>query len=161
MGCRHKNKRLFPPYAGFTDYTPTIPKLYWNVYSQEQRYHAICKELHKLICYVDAVGDVTNENAEAIAELIAEFEKFKDSGFYDYYAEQIEKWINDNMPDIIRKAIKMVFFGLNLEGYFVAYVPDAWSDITFDTPANYTDENYGRLILSYYVDNEGETVQQH
>lgn len=163
MAChdhKHGHGRMFPSYAGFTNFTPTIPQLYWNVYSAEQRYHAICKELHKLICYVDAVGDVTNENVEQIAALIDEFEKFKESGFFDYYAAQIEAWINEHMEDIISASIKMVFFGLTLDGYFVAYIPDSWSDITFDTPADYSNDNYGRLILSYYVNNEGETVEQ-
>lgn len=150
-------KRIIPPYSGFTDYTPVIPKLYWDVYSAEQRYHAICEELCKVICYCDYMGDITNEYAETVAALIVEFEKFKESGFYDYYAEQIEQWINDHMPDIISKAIKMVFFGLNLDGYFVAYIPDSWADITFDTIADYSSDYYGRLTLSYYVDGE-ETV---
>lgn len=160
MSCKPHNHagRIIPPYAGFTDFTPAIPQLYWNVYSQEQRYHAICRELHKVICYCDFVGNITNENAVKLAALVEEFEKFKESGFYDYYAEQIAAWIDEHMPDIIARAIKMVFFGLNLEGYFVAYIPDSWADITFDTVANYQDDNYGRLVLSYYVNNEAEQV---
>lgn len=162
MSCHKPNNcgRIVPPYAGFTDFTSVIPQLYWNVYSQEQRFHAICKELHKVICYTDYVGKITNENAEQIVWLIGEFEKFKESGFFDYYAEQIQQWIDDNMEWIISQSIKMVFFGLTLDGYFVAYIPDSWSDITFDTGAVYADDDYGRLILSYYVDNEGEQVLQ-
>lgn len=49
-----------PPFMGFTAFTPEIPKLYWNVKSQEQRYFMLCKELHKLICYADAIAERLN-----------------------------------------------------------------------------------------------------
>lgn len=49
-----------PPFMGFTAFTPEVPKLYWNVKSQEQRYFMLCKELHKLICYADAIAERLN-----------------------------------------------------------------------------------------------------
>ena len=150
MPC--SNPPFIPPFAGFIDFVPTVPQLYWNVDSNEQRYHTLCRELHKLICYADFLGENLNITHEQVEALEAEFEKFKESGFFDYYAEQLEAWINANMEGIISKAMKMVFFGLTLDGYFVAYIPDSWDDITFDTGAVYGESDYGRLILSYYVD---------
>ena len=144
-----------PGYAGFTSFTPTIPKLYWDVYSQEERIKRICMELHKLCEYASAMNLNINLNHEMIEALRLEFEQFKESGFFDYYAEQIENWINDNMPDIIRKSIKMVFFGLTSDGYFCAYIPEAWSDIVFDTGMQFGKFDYGRLILRYNVDGSG------
>lgn len=49
-----------PPFMGFTAFAPEVPKLYWNVKSQEQRYFMLCKELHKLICYADAIAERLN-----------------------------------------------------------------------------------------------------
>ena len=49
----------------------------------------------------------------------------------------------------------MVFFGLTSDGYFCAYIPDAWSDIEFDTGAVFGRFDYGRLILRYDVDGSG------
>lgn len=144
--------RIIPPYATFTDFTPVIPKLYWDVESAEQRYHALCKELGKLIAYVDTFGNDINANTEQIEALAKEFLTFKESGFYDYYAEQISQWIAANMPEIMRESITQVYFGLTLDGYFVAYVPESWDDIIFDTGAVYGNEEYGRLILRYDVD---------
>lgn len=151
--------RLIPPYAGWTDFTPVIPSLYWDVYSAEQRYHAICKEICKIICYCDMLGDNVNLNAEHIAELVEEFNKFKESGFYDYYAEQIEQWINDNLPWLFRTFVRQVYFGLTLEGRFVAYIPESWNDIVFDTGAVYGLGTYGRLILRWDADSP-YTVEQ-
>lgn len=147
------------PYGAFTAFTPTVPKLYWDVKSQEQRIKSICCELEKLIAYADALGVQININAQDIQDLKDQFEKFMESGFFDYYAEQIEQWIKDNMERIIKAAVKMVFFGLTRDdecgghgGYFCAYIPSSWSEIQFDTGAIYGTEEYGRLILRYCVD---------
>lgn len=154
-------QRWFPYFAGFTEFTPTIPKLYWNVESQEQRILALCRQLHKLICYIDYVGDKVVLNHEDIEGLKAEFEKFKESGFEDYYEDQLNAWIDEHMADIISRYVKQVFFGLTLDGYFVAYIPEhsAWEDIIFDTGANYNDDKYGRLILNYVTDASSQVWQ--
>ena len=134
---------------GFTDYVPTVPQLYWDIDGNEQRYHLLCKQLHKLVCYADMLGQKINLNHEMIEQLEAEFEKFKESGFVDYYAAQIEAWIQANMERLIAEAIKMVFFGLTPDGYFCAYIPKSWAGIMFDTGAVYGNEDYGCLILEY------------
>ena len=153
--------RYVPPFAGFTEFTASIPKLYFNVKSQEQRIHAMCELINKLICYADMIGDRLSDDHEAIEELIEEFNKFKDSGFLDYYEKQLEKWINAHMADIISMYVKQVFFGLTLDGHFVAYIPEgsAWEDVIFDTGAVYDLDTYGRLILYYETDSTSDVWQ--
>lgn len=138
-----------PCFAGFTMYTSAVPKLYWDVKSAEQRLKAICEQIHKMICYADMLGDKINITHDEIEALNALFEKFIESGFEDYYEEQIQAWINAHMPDIIAQAIKMVFFGLTTDGYFCAYIPSSWEGIIFDTISDYSSDNYGCLTLSY------------
>ena len=66
--------------------------------------------------------------------------------------KSLKLWINANLESLIADAMKMVFFGLTEDGYFVAYIPDSWSEITFGTsglddfPANV---DFGHLTLSY------------
>ena len=141
--------RWVPCFVGFTAFTPEIPKLYWNVKSQEQRILAICEQIHKLICFSDMLSDHVNINHEEIERLNALFEQFMESGFDDYYAAQIEQWVNEHMQSIIEQAIKMVFFGLTDDGYFCAYIPKSWQGILFDTIMDYDNVNYGCLVLSY------------
>ena len=50
------NQCNIPPFWGFTNFTPTIPKLYWDVESQEQRILNLFETLDKVIAYVDFVG---------------------------------------------------------------------------------------------------------
>lgn len=59
----------------------------------------------------------------------------------------LRKWCVENVNEIINDTIKQVWFGLTDSGYFVAYIPESWSDITFDTIDDYDDPNYGHLVL--------------
>lgn len=138
-----------PPFAGFTNFTPTLPKFYWDIYDKEQIIKHLCKLVHKVCCYAEQMGISVNEYATQVEELEAQFEQFKETGFFDYYAAQINQWIQDNMERIISEAIKMVFFGLTDDGYFCAYIPKSWEGIVFDTGAVYSKDNYGHLILKY------------
>ena len=140
---------IIPPFVGFTAFTPEVPKLYWNVKSQEQRILALCEQLGKLIKYAEAIGDQANINADDIQKLKDDYDYLIHYGFDEFFADDIARWINEHMQEIISTAIKMVFFGLTEDGYFVAYIPDSWDGIEFDTIMDYLDENYGSLVLKY------------
>ena len=74
--------------------TWAIPKLYWDTFSQEQRIHAICKQLGKVIAYADYVG----VNVDDIASRLKAIEE----GQLDpYIIAEIEQWFEDNEPEII------------------------------------------------------------
>lgn len=143
------NVPLWPYFA--LDSAPVIPKFYWDTYSQEQRIKRLCEELHKLVEYANMLGANINLDHVMIEELQSAFEKFQESGFLDYYEQQLETWINENMETIIKKSMMMVWFGLTEDGHFVAYIPESWSDITFDTGMVYGQPDYGCLILQYEV----------
>lgn len=67
-------------------------------------------------------------------------------------ANAIYSYIVTNFYDMVGDMIKMVFFGLTDNGYFVAYIPDSWDEIKFSTSGLDTDIPgiaYGHLILSY------------
>lgn len=141
--------------AGVTNFTPSIPKFYWDVDSQEQGIKNLCITMKKVIDFLDEVSDQVNIDTAAIEELQSMFQKFMESGFDDYYAAQIEQWIKDNVLTLWKTFAKQVFFGLTDDGYFCAYVPDSWKEITFDTGAVYGTYTYGRLILRYDADGTG------
>ena len=152
--CCNDGKRM-TPYSEFVSTTPALPSFYWDVYSSEQRIKEMCKELCKLVDYANELGVYTSADRERIDALYSEFEQFKESGFDEYYEKQIEQWMQDNAATLFEKLAKMVFFGLTDNGYFCIYVPESWSDITFDTGAVYGRADYGRLILRFTVDGSG------
>lgn len=140
------------PYSAFTVDTPALPAFYWDVYSSEQRIKAICLELDKLIEYADMLNVNLNATHDDVVKLEQELENLKNGGLLDYYEKQIYEWIQDNMEALISGAIKFVYFGLTNDGYFCAYIPKSWSEITFDTGAVYGRSDYGRLVLKMQVD---------
>ena len=148
------------PYTGFTNFTNSLPSFYWDVYSSEQRIKHICRELCKLSAYADYLANAINQDHIIIEQLQDDFEDFKEHGFERYYENLLKDWIDENMDDIIRESMLMVWFGLTDDGYFVAYIPDSWADIDFDTDMrDYDDERYGRLILTYDVDSPHTVTQ--
>ena len=74
------------PYGAFTEWTPVIPKLYWDVYSAEQRLKALCERLSKSDQYMDYVADTVNgyskeleeDFAEEFAKLTADLESMRE-----------------------------------------------------------------------------------
>lgn len=140
------------PIPGFMPYTPVLPKLYWEAITPEQELHELCKRLHTLFDYAQQLGTLTTEQMQELAALQAEFEKFKASGFEDYYEQQLADWIRNNAALLFRTLASQVFFGLTDDGFFCAYIPDSWSDITFDTGMVYGRSDYGRLILRFTAD---------
>lgn len=153
--------KFAPRWWAFTDYTPVIPKFYWDVYSQEERIKAICEYLWKTICFTENTADNFQAVQDALDELEKEFQQFKETGFNDYYEEQVKNWVSQNLDYVFTQVAKQVYFGLNLEGYFVAYIPQSWNEIVFDTGHVYAEDTYGRLILRWKVEPDNtETVNQ-
>jgi len=145
-----------PLWPAFFPSAPVVPKLYYEALSPEQRMKKLCEELHRLCDYANVLGININLDHELIAQLQEDFQKFLDSGFEDHYEEQLHTWVLEHMPDIIRDAIRMVFFGLTADGYFCAWIPDSWSDIWFDTGANYGRSDYGCLMILFQANGAPE-----
>lgn len=74
--------------------TWAIPKLYWDAFSQEQRIHAICRQLEKVIKYADYVG----VNVDDIAERLQQIE---DGKLDEFIVSAIETWFEENQPAIV------------------------------------------------------------
>lgn len=150
----------FPIYSGWTQYTPVIPKLYWDVYSAEQRMKQLCMNFDKVEHYLDYIAGLMNEwnieFSDEMQEELAEIWNAVNNGLKG----AAQEWIANNLEWVFTNIAKQVYFGLNEQGYFVAYIPDGWDDIVFDTGFNYGEDTYGRLILRWDVDNSGESVNQ-
>lgn len=136
-----------------------LPAVYDDSLSYYELLCRVVAKLNEVIELVQGSPAVVEEMQAAIAELQQELEDFKEHGFDDYYKEQVQAWIDDNLDNIFGYVVRQVYFGLNLEGYFVAYIPRGWSDIVFDTGMNYSEETYGRLILKWDADSP-YTVEQ-
>ena len=68
--------------------------------------------------------------------------------------------IEKNLDFIFKQVVTQIYFGLTLDGRFVAYIPESWNDIIFDTGMVYELDTYGRLILRWDVDSPYDNVDQ-
>lgn len=60
------------PLSGWTGYTPVIPKLYWDVYSQEERIKRLCMGVDRMEKYCDYVASTVNDVIDGVDEALAE-----------------------------------------------------------------------------------------
>ena len=129
-----------------------IQKVLPAVYDDSLSYYELVAKVQyvvqELCAFANELDDDNKELKATIDGLAEEFERFKESGFDDYYAEQIANWVNEHMPAILAQATKMVFFGLTDDGYFCAYIPAQWAFV-FDTIIDYDSDDYGRLTITY------------
>lgn len=133
------------------------------VYDDSLSYYEL---LNKVVHYLNETIKIVNQNADATNELLKyvegvsseleilkdEMEKWKNGDYISNYIEALIEWINTHLTELISRCIKQVYFGLNDAGYFVAFIPDSWSDITFDTGFVFGRTDYGRLILRFEAD---------
>ena len=77
--------------------------------------------------------------------------------FPEEISNAIRNYIVKNFYDIVGDMAMTVWFGLTDGGYFVAYIPESWDEITFKTTGyDYETElqpEYGHLVLqaNYYT----------
>ena len=83
---------LIIPYNSWTAFTPEIPKLYWDVKSQEQRIKMLCCEIDKLIKYSDYVASTVNDELtgvdDKLNEAIKELTKIVEDEI-----EELKSWV--------------------------------------------------------------------
>lgn len=76
------------------------------------------------------------------------------SDLLDNMDAYMDKWVKEYF------SMKSVWFGLTDDGYFVAYIPDSWDDIIFNTTVYdiqvALQPEYGHLMLSFDVDDSHE-----
>lgn len=150
------------PYAGFSPSTPVVPSFYWDVKSAEQRWLYICKELKKLVEYANALGVQINVNAEDVATLESEIQEYIAGGYEEYYQEAAEAYLTEQMDSYISAIFsEACYFGLTEDGYFIAYIPESWEDVGFDTGMVYGAPDYGRLVLTVDTDGTSEVEQPY
>ena len=78
-----------------------------------------------------------------------ELEKVKNGDYVSLYLDSIKNWIDDNIQNLVANIVKYVIFGLSTDGHFVAYIPESWEFINFDTIVEPDSELYGHLVLRW------------
>ena len=118
-----------------------LPLVYDNSLSY---YEVVCK----VVKYINDLIDSDKEIIEDIEALKKDMDEVQ--SWIDNFDENAEKLFKEMIEDYIGT---MVFFGITDDGYFVAYIPEKWDDITFYTTGYDIDlpiePEYGHLVLAY------------
>ena len=109
-----------------------------------------CKTVNETLDALEAWKDEVNPEIEDFYKL---YQQMVNGDLPAGVQEGIRIWLQRNALDLIGDLIHSVFFEITDGGYFIAYIPEAWSDITFNTTEyDYTtplQPQYGHLVLSY------------
>lgn len=118
-------------------------------------------DLGWIIKHINSYDEVINALNAWIAENEPKLDDFEtlynmmlSGNLPDGVQEGINKWMKLHALDIVGELVKMVFFGITDSGYFVAYIPEGWDDIIFNTTGydiNIADFDFGHLTLSFEV----------
>lgn len=148
MNVTFANLPFFNAWLGFSG---SIPDVYWNVWSEEQRYKWLCEQLCKLVEYSNMQSEQINVNSANIEDLAHELASMKKDfadEFEEYYKRTICEWLKDNLTCIIGNAVKFVQFGLTDSGRFTAFITSKWDFLQFDTVMT-PGTDFGKLKIVY------------
>ncbi len=101
---------------------------------------------------IENLYKIFNEWADTEERITALYNAIVAGNYPKELEDSLVKWVQENAIDLIGSMTNMVFFGLTDDGYFTAYIPDGWKNITFGTtglddfPAGI---DFGHLTLSY------------
>src|SRR5699024_10658358 len=121
------------------DYNTNAPSYYDDL----ARKQGLIEELSHKVWHYDKILYRKLKEVEETLKKYADILDGKIDDFDDIILSKTENWLDENMENILHDAVKIVWFGLTDDGYFMAVIPENWSEITFDTSSN--DE----LILKY------------
>lgn len=147
----------FQPIASFRFWCQKVLPL---VYDDSLSYYEVLCKLTDYMNVVIANQDFFNKTLEEygltieqlqkdVEDLQAELEKVKNGDYISLYLDSIIAWVDKNLQGLVARIVKYVCFGLTQNGYFIAYIPDSWDFITFDTIIDTTSDLYGHLVLRW------------
>lgn len=123
---------------------------YFNEFPYTRNYDA---DLGWLIRKVKKLLDCCSTAEEQLSELMKFMNDIENGDFPESVVSAFKRWMNDNLLNIVGDLAKQVFFGLTTDGYFVAYIPESWDDIKFNTTEYDMRipgfDRFGHLVLSY------------
>lgn len=114
----------------------------------------LIKTVKKLTELVTDLEGWKNEFSEAYEQLMKIYDQIVSGSFPPELQAAFSKWMSENALTLVGELVKMVFFGITDEGYFVAYIPEGWDDIIFNTSnydINTPDLDFGHLMLSFAI----------
>ena len=113
------------------------------------RTNEIVEEMKNYAEFFEEFQTTSDEIKRDMENIKSELENIKNGAYIEVYIDALGEWIDNNLQELVAKIVKFVSFGLTDDGYFVAYIPQTWDFIKFDTIVDTNNELYGHLILEW------------
>lgn len=125
-------------------------------YTDATRYNDdwLLKKMKELLFKMDELEVWKEEYAaayEAYKQMVADIES---GNFPLSIRNAFRSWMEENALTLVGELVKMVFFELDDDGYFKAYIPEGWDDILFNTTGldiAIAGVDFGHLTLSFEI----------
>lgn len=114
----------------------------------------LIKSVKKLIECCEDMQQWRIDHEAEYNQLKALYDAIMSGTFPPEVVTALNKWMAENGRDLVGELVKMVFFGITDDGYFVAYIPEYWDEIIFNTTGydiNLPDFDFGHLVLSFEI----------
>lgn len=114
----------------------------------------IIKTIKKVTEEVEALDDWKITHEAEYEQLKTLYDQVMSGNFPPEITAAFSDWMMKNGLDLVGELVKMVFFGITDTGYFVAYIPEYWSDIIFNTTGydiSIAGYDFGHLTLSFEI----------
>lgn len=102
---------------------------------------------------IEALNNWIKKYQPTIDDIVKIWELITSGNLTPEISAAIEKWCREHMPDLVAEMIHSVFFEIDDTGHFIAYIPESWYDVTFNTTGFdiFLEEEpqFGHLVLSY------------
>lgn len=114
----------------------------------------LIKSVKKLIECCEDMQQWRIDHEAEYNQLKALYDAIMAGNFPPSIIHAFNRWMEENGLELVGELVKMVFFGITDDGYFVAYIPEYWDDIIFNTTGydiNLPDFDFGHLVLSFEI----------
>lgn len=109
----------------------------------------LLKHVKELMARVSTLEQWRLEHEAEYNELKTLYDQVMSGNFPPTIVDAFYNWMSANALALVGSLVKHVYFGLTDSGYFCAFIPENWSDVTFDTIDTFEDPLYGHLMLLY------------
>lgn len=119
-----------------------------NIYNDDW----LLSKMKELLGWMERTDEWKNEYEQAYEDFKTLVEDIEKGNFPPSIVNAFNDYMEKYGLELVGKLVKMVFFGITEEGYFVAYIPEYWEDLTFNTSGydiSLAGYDFGHLVLSY------------
>lgn len=112
----------------------------------------LLKKMKELLVQLNELEDWKTEWQDEYNKFVELVEQIESGTFPESIQNAFKSWMEQNAISLVGELVKMVFFGITDTGHFVAYIPDGWDDIIFNTTGfdiAIAGQDFGHLTLSF------------